>query len=121
MTGYYISVGYNSAVNREDVWVFIKERVEYYCENPLEITKEVLRFEPDRIPHTLRSHVNAYTNCNDLTIQINEDEEGAEYICQAASSGSGDRGIKEACKRAFCRLILHDCHMKRYEICIHVV
>jgi hypothetical protein len=136
MTGYTIEVGYNSSHHKEDVGIELVKVSKEIKNNPNLIYDEVLRIEKrpeDGTLDDLKCHTNHYKNCDDLTIRIFDDYEKAKkyqsnvleedfypFVCQTASSGNGFRGIKEQCRRAFCRLVLERMHSKGMEVNIIV-
>lgn len=127
MTGYYLEVGYNSAAHREDVWKRLVEVARELCAHPERIAAEVLRLEPGRSLGEVADYVEMYRADADLTITIVEEppsdintEDFQPYIQQLASGGGDGRDLKEACRRAFCRLAIEAMHRERLEINLRV-
>lgn len=101
---------------RAGLWVELKEAALDICENYERIVFEVRRLEPGFTGTSLSDYARAYKVREDLTIQFLEPEGGEPSIYQAASGGGFGRDIKEACRRAFARLIIHEMHKKRIEV-----
>jgi len=129
MTGYYITVGYNSRYDKENVWKKLKEVVENICFEPSVILTEVLRFDISGLLKNtdlseLKEYAQSYKDQNDVTIKIVErtdsDGKAINSIDQLASGGGIERKIKEHFRRAFCRLVLNEMHANNMEININV-
>lgn len=119
MTGYRISIGYNSRAGlrvREGLWAELKKAALSLCAHPERIAEEVRLFEPSYSEVELEEYERAYQESRDLTVMFYERPEEEPYIMQLASGGGIGRDIKEACRRAFARLIIQEMHRKRIEI-----
>jgi hypothetical protein len=134
MTGYSIQIGYNSSHSRKEVELAMLECAKEIISDKGRIVKEVLRLEPNiksrlgpemgfvgmRVGahngDSLEGYEDMYREKSDLTITFREDEDGEKIICQAASGSFGARDIKEAFRRAFCRLMLEAMHKRKMEI-----
>lgn len=127
MTGYYLETGYNSASTRDDVWTRLKAITEDLCTDPARIAQEVSRLEPSLAESEVRDYAEAYRLRQDLTIKIVEEPpphvdpaEFQPYVQQLASGGGTARKLKEACRRAFCRLVIEAMHRERLEVTMRV-
>lgn len=123
MTGYYLRPGYQSGGSREEAWEQMKLFVTYYRDLPDDIIAEVHRVEKVSFPEELRDCAKAYDakTGSDLTLRICEAEEHQEAaIVQLASGGGSYREAKEQCRRAFCRLIITECHKRGIEVNLEV-
>lgn len=114
-TLYTIEVGYNPVQDNGEVWKKLVEVCSHFQNNPSLIAKEALRLEP-----TLNvDNVNACADCylppvTDLTIVFFH---GDKMCVTQSASGSGvARDVKEACRRAFCRLVIEQMHRFRMEV-----
>ena len=121
-TGYRLEVGYLSGGNRADAWADLKAVALDICEHSNRIYDEVERVEGAR-GVALDEYVVAYRDRDDLTITFHETpnhfetpEDFRPYIYQMASGGGAGRELKEACRRAFCRLVIETMHRKRIEV-----
>ena len=121
MTGYIISVGYNSAGNAKDVWKELRETAIKLKKEWKSIANEVKRVEDfaemELFGDEVDQYAKFYKNSDDLTMVIDDKK---QYIYQAASGGSRQRDIKEMLRRAVCRLILESMHKKKMEVNISV-
>ena len=117
MTGYRLEVGYLSGGNREDAWADLKAVGLAICEDPDRIVREVLRLEPTMSAVALTEYAQSYQDRVDLTVKFHEaGSASGACIYQMASGGDPGRTLKEACRRAFCRLVIEAMHAKRIEI-----
>ena len=118
-TSYIISVGYNSAADREEVGVKLREVVAAIQSAPGRIVQEVRRIEPN-ISDDVIDYAESYRPpVEDLTVRIEEDDDGP-CVRQCASGGGNGRDLKEACRRAFARLVIEEMHRERMEVCFNV-
>lgn len=123
MTGYHISVGYNSGAKREDVWRELKLVVEQLRHQSQAIIDELRRVEGPLAfgDQELREYAEMYGAQRDLTLTIHEAEDDREaQIVQLASGGGTARDIKEALRRSFSRLVIAAMHTRRMEVNLHV-
>ena len=134
MTGYHITIGYNSGHHKEEVWEELKNIVNLIRNNPQQIAEELLaveKFGPNYcLPtnsvesvdeDTIREFAQYYKKATDATLQILEDEDIEKcQIMQLASSGGGYRDLKEQLRRAFCRVVLREMHKRGMEVNIIV-
>lgn len=118
MTGYHISVGYNSAWKNPEVWRELTAVVERLRHQPDLIIAEVRRERVDLASvEDLRGYAEAYAANQDLTLKvIDEDGDRPPEIVQLASGGGDSRDIKEAMRRAFCRLVIFEMHKLGMEV-----
>lgn len=117
MTGYYLSPGYQSAGSRKEAWEQMKLFVAYYRDLPDDIIAEVNRVEKVDYPDELRECAAEYPVGRDLTLHVREAEDEQEpAIVQFASGGGTYRDAKEQCRRAFCRLVIAECHKRGIEV-----
>lgn len=116
-TGYTLQVGYLSAGNREEAWREMKAITAALRADPSAITREVLRLESGHTSESLDDYAEAYRLDSDATITIHE-AIGDRPACihQMASGGGESRDIKEAMRRAFCRLVIEAMHRKGIEV-----
>lgn len=121
MTGYHISLGYNSSGGAD--WDDVKAIAN-------SITKDELRAEYSEYETitrcgsselTIDDFIDTQLKQEDASMKFLEDEEGEEQIMLLASGGGCNcRLMKEGLRRAFCRLMLKKAHGKHIEISIHV-
>jgi len=121
MTGYTITVGYNSGHSREDVGRELLAFIEALRSSPQTLINEVERLEPGLAgPELLAEYAASYgPESTDLTLRI-DTADGLPVIRQSASGGGQSRDLKEAFRRAFCRLVMEAMHKLRMEISINV-
>lgn len=120
MTGYHISLGYNSSGNTN--WNDVKDIANSITKD--ELRTEYLEYETitncDGL--TIDSFIDVQLKQEDASMKFLEDEEGEEQIMLLASGGGCDcRLMKEGLRRAFCRLMLRKAHKKHIEISIAVI
>ena len=116
MTGYHISIGYQSSSDKDDAKQALLEVVDGICKYPMQIVYEARRLG-DAVPD---EYAESYSKpWADASISI-IDKEGDFQVMQLASGGGIERGYKEAMRRAFCRLVLEAMHKKKMEININV-
>ncbi len=123
MTSYRIEVGYNSAQDLPEVAEYMLGALDALQERPELIVAEVLRLEPTMDSETLEEYAASYRKpVNDLTVRVDEDTErdNLPIIVQLASGGEPGRSVKEALRRAVCRLVMEHCHRNAMEVSIHV-
>ena len=129
MTGYHISIGYMSGCpDKEEAWETLKAVVLDLCNAPALIADEAISFGMDRA--TALEYAGAYVGASianrgteDSTLRIIEADakEGTPpQIMQLAGGIDPSRSIKEAIRRAFCRLIMREMHKREIEININV-
>lgn len=117
VTGYTIEIGYLSAGAKEQAWGRLRAVALDICEHPERITDEVFRLEPANVREVVSEYAQSYKDRVDLTIHFYNDE---HCIRQLASGGGESRDLKEACRRAMCRLLLEAMHRERIELSIIV-
>lgn len=116
MTGYTLTAGYQSGGNKADAWQRLKQTALRLCETPDAIAAEVERLEPGRYSGEERAeYAAAYALRQDLTITFRDDPDDPA-IHQSASGGGRGRELKEAMRRAFCRLVIEAMHRERIEV-----
>ena len=133
MTGYYLSVGYNSGSGGDaDDFGTLVTVFEAVIRDPDRIVAEVRRVEPPAAEtRTLREYAAWYTHpdrregedCSfriyrqpsDLGPLTNADD-FSPFIAQYASGGGSSRAIKEVVRRAVCRLVIADMHRRGVEV-----
>ncbi len=129
MTGYHISIGYLSDGDKDEAWAALKEVVAALCAEPSRIAVEAVRY--GMRPNQAEEHAEAYRSFSpktgrteDSTLVIKErdfeDEDSYPQVMQLASGGGESRVLKEAMRRAFCRLALEEMHKRGLEININV-
>lgn len=89
------------------------------------LVEEVKRIESVSYnTETLMPYARAYVGDQDITIRVEEEEDETygklPVIRQSASGGGESREIKEAFRRAFCRLVLQEMHRSQMEVSISV-
>ena len=122
MTGYYISIGYNSGNPKTpegNLWHSVKRIANSITLE--ELKAEYLEYE-DIVECEdgcckIDEFVAKYSARDDLTIGMDDQD---EEIWQHASGGGYSRLMKEGLRRAFCRLMLKKAHREKIEISIHV-
>ena len=124
-TGYRLEAGYNSGHNKAEVWRQMKLVALGICAAPERIVAEVRRVEGGGLE--LQEYADAYRHHDDLTVVFHETPAGYEkaeefrpYIHQMASGGGRGRTLKEACRRAFCRLVIEAMHRMGMEVTLVV-
>jgi len=123
MTGYHISLGYNSGYSGSgDPWEKIREIVAFLRNFPALIVSEARAVEPFQwTDEEIREYLDAYSKAEDLTLREKTDEEtGKPYLLLLASGGGESRKIKEALRRAFCRRIIWEAHKQGIEVSLIV-
>ncbi len=128
MTGYRIEIGYNSAgPTGAEAWESLKAVALEICGNVAAIAVEVTRLEPSYTIDELHGFVMAYADREDLTVTFHDEpawhedvSEFKPYISQLASGGGASREVKEACRRAFCRMVIEAMHRRRIEVNLRV-
>jgi|ERR1043165_2461901 hypothetical protein len=130
MTGYHISIGYLSGgpYDKEDAWEILKQVALDLCNAPARIADEAISFGMNRDIAT--EYAAAYVGASIATrgtedstlriIEANEKEGTAPQIMQLAGGADPSRSIKEAIRRAFCRLVMYEMHKREIEININV-
>ena len=123
MTSYRIEVGYNSAQATDEVGEYMLAALDALQESPQLIVTEVLRLEPHRDRELLEEYAASYRKpVEDLTVRVDHDQErdNLPVIVQLASGGEPGRSVKEALRRAVCRLVMDHCHRHAMEVSISV-
>jgi hypothetical protein len=116
MTSYSIEIGYNSTFKKEEVLPVLQSVVKHLQDKPYLIAEEVMRIEPNLSKERVLEYAESYQEpVQDLTIRWEESE-----VRMLASGAGESRDIKEALRRAFCRLVLEAMHREKMEINIHV-
>lgn len=126
MTGYYLDIGYNSGYDADRAWDALKSAIGLLAKDPERIVNEVLRVEGHKFQ---AESVLEYAQCydgTDLSMTIVEepaipDEDFRPYVRQLASGGGVERRLKEATRRAVCRLLIEEMHHKGIEVNMRVV
>lgn len=122
MTGYHISIGYNSTLNateRREAFATLKRVVETLRDDTDRLVAEAKREQPHRTDLELQEYADLYRlPARDSTLTIcdplSEDRPGE--IMQLASGGGEGRDTKELMRRAFSRLVIFEMH----KLCIEV-
>jgi hypothetical protein len=119
MTGYYLSVGYNSAVGADLVAAELIAAVEKFRDRPDLIDAEILRVG-EQIPESVDfpAHLAEFANRQSACLRV-DTYPGAPSqvtVCLSASGGGPDRKVKETTRRAFCRLVIAHMHARGMEI-----
>lgn len=123
MTQYDITVGYNSSHGPSEVGKVMLGVLDMLREKPELIAAEVLRVEPLIDRQILAECVLAYANSEQskaVWVAYDESQDKLPVIMQSASGGEPYRSVKQACRRAVCRLIMLHCHERLMEISIVV-
>lgn len=126
MTGYHISIGYLSGYDKDEAWEVLKKVVLDLCHNPHHLVDEAVAFGMN--PASAAEYAAAYVNASeetrgteDSTLRIIEAKDGdPPQIMQLAGGGGESRTIKEAMRRAFCRLVMREMHKLEIEINVNV-
>ena len=126
MTGYYLEIGYNSGYSsNEEAWANLKSAAELLRTDPGRIFREVKRLEPEIDDTLLQECAEAYDG-RDLSMTIVDEQaperlqDAPNYIRQFASGGGAYRSVKEACRRAVCRILIEEMHRKKMEVNMRV-
>jgi hypothetical protein len=122
MTGYEITVGYNSAQSKDDVSDTLAHVVSELRKNQSAIKDEVVRVEgPWKGEESLDDYAAMYLPANeDATFKVRKDEDGHTLVYQCASGGGESRALKEAMRRAFSRLVIQEMHKRGMEVNLNV-
>ena len=130
MTGYHISIGYLSGgdYDKDEAFEVLKSVVLDLCRAPARIAGEAMNYGmPEALaheyaqPYTTASLENRGTEDSTLRIiEKNEAEETVAHIMQLAGGADPSRSLKEAMRRAFCRLVMYEMHKREIEININV-
>lgn len=130
MTGYHISIGYLSggAYDKDEAWEILKTVVLDLCHAPARIADEAVSFGmllaqalEYAEPYTSASVENRGTEDSTLRIIEKNEAEGTHaQIMQLAGGADPSRSLKEAMRRAFCRLVMQEMHKREIEININV-
>jgi hypothetical protein len=118
MTGYHISIGYNSG-GPINAWELLVEAVEEVCAAPGHITAEVKRETLEWKDEELHDYVYRYKARDDQTLTItppDPDDDKDGEVMQLAGGGGEGRRIKEAVRRAFSRLVILKMHKLGIEV-----
>jgi hypothetical protein len=123
MTGYYLSVGYNSAVGADLVAAELISAVEKFRDRPDLIDAEILRVGeqiPEEVDFT--AHLAEFANRQSAILRVDTYPGAPSQVTVRllASGGGADRRVKEITRRAFCRLIFAHMHTRGMEINISV-
>lgn len=124
MTGYHISLGYNSGYSGDGTWEKVKAIIASVT--PEELRQEYLDYETvvkyadGEETYLLEDFVEKHFKREDATIQYVGDMDDNPQIMLLASGAGDCRTIKEGLRRAFCRLLLHKAHQEHIEININV-
>lgn len=121
MTGYHITIGYNSAGDRRKAFETLKAVVQDIRTDSERLIREVWRekqYPHQRDRETLKEYAEMYLlPARDHTLTIiepHDDEPG--QIMQLASGGGESRDIKEELRRAFSRLVILEMHRRGIEV-----
>jgi len=120
MTGYHITTGYQS--DGRDTWEELKAIAADICLHPELIADEAKQLEGGNYSQ-LVAVAERFRKCEDLTLTFHEKDTERDREAQIIMTASGCgpyRGVKEATRRAFCRLVMKAAHRKGIEICINV-
>ena len=124
MTGYHLSIGYNSRLPaKNDAFAVLKAEVARLRELPETILSEVTVEYTERTPFVPFAAAFGVA-AGDATItvwepgQLGPGHDG--QIMLLASGGGQDRAYKEVTRRAFCRLVIRCMHQKGIEVNLHV-
>lgn len=126
MTGYHISIGYLSDYDKDEAWSVLKMVVLDLCHNPHHLVDEAVRL--GMLPQIASMYAAAYTGASrenagtgDSTLRIIEGSEDSPPQIMMLASGTGEsRLIKEAMRRAFCRVLMREMHKLEIEINVNV-
>lgn len=120
-TSYIIRVGYNSTYSKEEVGRKLVSVIDDLTRYPDKIVAEVWRVDGRPHKETIRGYTESYRQpISDQTLKIVEDADGLPEVVQIASGGGTSRTLKEACRRAVCRLVLEAMHREGMEVSIVV-
>lgn len=127
MTGYHLSIGYLSGGDKAQAWDTLKTVVLNLCHDPVRIANEAVRLGMNRTTahECARAFASAsleFQGTEDSTLRIIEGDraEGNPQIMMLAGGSGQSRTIKEAIRRAFCRLVMTEMHRRDIEININV-
>jgi len=120
MTSYNLYPGYSSEANQDEVWLALKQASEEVCKAPPVIFMEVFRLEKDHPRDLLLECVTCYSDATECPAQVIDSEERGRSIYSTASGGGEYRPVKEACRRAFARLVIEKMHKQGLEVSLTV-
>lgn len=116
MTGYHISIGYNSEP-APNAWELLVEAVDETCASPNHIINEVRRETLEWSADELLEFVERYKARDDQTLTIMPpDGDRRGEVMQLAGGGGQSRLVKEAVRRAFARLVILKMHKLGIEV-----
>lgn len=126
MTGYHITVAYLSGYDRGEAWQVLKRTTLELCHNWQRIAQEAQRH--GMAGNVAAEYAMAYKDAGDATrgtedstlMIIGAKDDEPPQIMQLADGEGSSRTIKEAMRRAFCRLVMEDMHRLGIEININV-
>jgi len=113
MTSCYLSPGYDGHRCKGETWDKLKEVVAELKREPELLYAAVREMEPEWPGEQLRLFVGYYVLADDGTLCVEEEK---QQVVQMASGGGEDRRLKEACRRAFCRLVIQRMHAECFEV-----
>jgi hypothetical protein len=123
MTSYRIRVGYNSNHDNADVGDEMLGVLDALQCSPSLIVDEVIRLEPSMDRRLLEEYAASYRKpVEDMTVFIEHeaDCDNLPVIVQFASGGGEGRPVKEALRRAVCRIVMEHCHRSGMEVNVTV-
>lgn len=123
MIGYYLRPAGNNKIGHQEAGKYLLKVVKNLKENPNLIKEEVLSFNPELAKEEdLDEYANYYNDPEDGALEITKDkEDDMPCVAQLASGGGKERNIKEAFRRAFCRLVIKEMHKKKMEVTLSIV
>lgn len=125
MTGYVISLGYQSGYSRllaqlhDDLWPMLRNAALAICANPVRLADEAVNFGAPEVldGERLMDYARQYEKRGDATIIFDEEQ---RCIRQLASGAGASRTLKEHMRRAFIRLLMAEMHRQGIEISVLV-
>lgn len=126
MTGYTITLGYNASNDIEEAGKELLRIVAQLRTQSQVILNEVREYDPGmfNLGENVEDYAAAYAAGEDLTLVVQTGNTVVERegiaIRQSASGSGPSRVIKEAFRRAFCRLVIQAMHRHGYEVNLNV-
>ena len=122
MTGYIISLGYQSGYSRnarDDLWAILRNAALAICADPVRLANEAVSFgAPELLDgERLMDYARQYEKREDATIMFDDEE---RCIRQLASGSGAPRILKEHMRRAFIRMVMAEMHRQGIEVNILV-